>query len=751
MFGLPLLDVGVIVAYFAVIIAIGAWCSRRIKTEEDYFLAGRGFGKLIQTFATFGQGTSADNAVGVTTTTYVNGASGIWSSMLYLFATPFYWLICPWLRRLRLLTMGDFFLERYGSARMAGTYAVIGSIGMMAFIALGFKAMTTTIVAITPKAAVEFNESDRATYDRAVAVHRKEAELKGTLAVALTYEELVELEMLERVAVESPETMDGARLAELRTRAPGRLISHLSEGVLIWLVCLIVLVYAVAGGLEAAFLTDMLQGVFIILLSVILIPFAWSQINAMHGGSGMMDALGTIHARLPEASFDIFGSPHSVDFTWYYILAVSVMATVTVLLQPNGFVANASARDEYAARYGFTVGSFLKRVCTVFWGVFGLAAIVLYSHKVHNSDLVWGYASRDLLGPLNLGLVGLMIAALMAALMSTADCMMLACSSLLTHNLYEPLFPGRGARHYIWAGRAFGAIVLVGSVLIATRFDTILSLMKFIWEFNVMLAPAFWLGMKWRRANRAGAWASIVLAGMSFLVLPFAVPWAMPQLRATPSLLKMTAPEPLTRIYTAREADVIRREGEIAAWENLSDPERPGRKRPEALTLDEPFTENYRPESKSIFWTQGVKPDENGEVTGQGGLTLELVLLDRLGVDLVKNPYALNETIRIMIRTIVPFLIMSLFVFATRPDDRDRVARFYAKMRTKVNADPDKDRQELARSMEDVDRHRDRLLFPNSQWEFYRWHREDTAGFFLAVLAVGGILVLMATLVSLGA
>ena len=88
MFGLAPADLIVIALYFAVMIGIGFWSSRRIKNQEDYFLAGRRFGKLVQTFAAFGQATSADNAVGVTTTTFNNGIAGIWSSLLYLFATP---------------------------------------------------------------------------------------------------------------------------------------------------------------------------------------------------------------------------------------------------------------------------------------------------------------------------------------------------------------------------------------------------------------------------------------------------------------------------------------------------------------------------------------------------------------------------------------------------------------------------------------------------------------------------------------
>jgi len=58
MLGLSLLDILVIILYFAVIIGIGVWSSRRIRSQEDFFLAGRGLGKLVQTFAAFGQATS---------------------------------------------------------------------------------------------------------------------------------------------------------------------------------------------------------------------------------------------------------------------------------------------------------------------------------------------------------------------------------------------------------------------------------------------------------------------------------------------------------------------------------------------------------------------------------------------------------------------------------------------------------------------------------------------------------------------
>ena len=140
MFGLEWIDLVVIALYFAVVIVIGFRAMRNIRSQEDYFLGGRRFGKLVQIFAAFGQGTSADSAVGTTTTTYTNGASGIWSALLFLWGTPIYWLTSPWYRRLRVLTLGDFFEERYGSKRMAAFYSIIASIFLMSFIAIGVKA-----------------------------------------------------------------------------------------------------------------------------------------------------------------------------------------------------------------------------------------------------------------------------------------------------------------------------------------------------------------------------------------------------------------------------------------------------------------------------------------------------------------------------------------------------------------------------------------------------------------------------------
>jgi len=100
------LDFFVLAGYFAVVITIGILCLRRVKAQDDFFMGHRSFGKLLQTFAAFGSGTGANEPIQIGRTTWTSGLSGIWSVLMWLFVTPFYWNLSVWYRRLRHITIG---------------------------------------------------------------------------------------------------------------------------------------------------------------------------------------------------------------------------------------------------------------------------------------------------------------------------------------------------------------------------------------------------------------------------------------------------------------------------------------------------------------------------------------------------------------------------------------------------------------------------------------------------------------------
>ena len=107
-------------------------------------------------------------------------------------------------------------------------------------------------------------------------------------------------------------------------------------------------------------------------------------------------------------------------------------------------------------------------------------------------------------------------------------------------------------------------------------------------------------------------------------------------------------------------------------------------------------------------------------------------------MDMESNPYALNETLRILFRTLVPFGIMIAVSLATRPDPKEVLDKFYAKMRTTVIPDPETDAKEVQLSLQDPHRFDHILVFPKTQFEIYKWQRIDWIGFILSVLGVGG-------------
>jgi Na+/proline symporter len=140
-------DVAALSIYLLALVAIGFWVSRRVKSMEQFVMPRR-FGKVLMITFSFGTGTHADEAVGVTSKTFTNGASGIWYQWLYLFCTPFYWLIAPVMKRFRAITTADIFEARYDKS-IASLYTLIGMFTLLVDMGVMLKAFGSIVHAST--------------------------------------------------------------------------------------------------------------------------------------------------------------------------------------------------------------------------------------------------------------------------------------------------------------------------------------------------------------------------------------------------------------------------------------------------------------------------------------------------------------------------------------------------------------------------------------------------------------------------
>ena len=274
-------------------------------------------------------------------------------------------------------------------------------------------------------------------------------------------------------------------------------------------------IYGIAGGLSAAIITDFVQGILTIVLSFLILPFALWEISRMTGTDPMSGMRATI------ADPEMFGLV-SAEIGLFYIIVISLNGLVGYGTQPHTMGLAAAGKTEMEARVGMTCGMFIKRFCTVAWVLTGLCAVAYYTlrgQQVADVDHVYGLMARDILPAIAPGLVGLFIASMLAAVMSSCDAFMVAGSALFTENvLRKTVVRHSSDRYYMLVGRLVAGTVVAGGVLFAFSLESVVEGLEIFWKVSAMMGLAFWVGLFWRRATSAGAWAGTLVGFAAFLL-----------------------------------------------------------------------------------------------------------------------------------------------------------------------------------------------------------------------------------------
>ena len=289
--------------------------------------------------------------------------------------------------------------------------------------------------------------------------------------------------------------------------ATGNLIS--SDGVVLAMTVAFI-IYSFAGGLIASAYTDFIQSFLIIVLSMMLIPLGLKEV---HGFTGMKEVL-------PAHFFDLINSASGIDTFTIAMLAVNGIVGITA--QPHMISMCATGSTERSGRIGQTFGSLVKRLVTIGWALTGLvvAALVIKNKVVlEDPEMAFGYASRVLLTP---GLTGLMLAAIVAANMSSCSNFMVNTGALFTQNFYKRYInPEAPDRKLLWMGRYSGFLLSILAVFFALSIKNVLFAFLFIETVAAFMGIIFLGGVIWKRANRYGAAASLIVSFSVYYILNF--------------------------------------------------------------------------------------------------------------------------------------------------------------------------------------------------------------------------------------
>ena len=280
--------------------------------------------------------------------------------------------------------------------------------------------------------------------------------------------------------------------------------------VVIGTVC--VVSYTLFGGFLAVAWTDLVQGLMmsaaLVIVPLVALDGGWSELSS------------TLTAKNPEL-LNIWTSVSGEPLT-----AIGIISLVAWGLgyfgQPHilaRFKASRSNKDIKTARRIAVIWTFISMLGAILIGLVGITFVDNnLAGTLEDPEKIFMILVNAVFHPV---VAGILLAAILAAIMSTADSQLLVSSSALAEDFYKQLFNKEATQKQIVnVGRfAVVAISIVALVLALNPESSVLGLVSYAWAgFGAAFGPAILLSLFWRNMNRNGALAGIIVGGITVVV-----------------------------------------------------------------------------------------------------------------------------------------------------------------------------------------------------------------------------------------
>ena len=312
----------------------------------------------------------------------------------------------------------------------------------------------------------------------------------------------------------------------------------------IFIIAFIAIAYSLYGGLAAVAWTDVIQVILLILGGVITTIFA---LKAVTPDSSIISGI----AHVSDVASDKFDMVLSRDNPEYnnlpgiYVLIGGLWVANLYYWGFNQYIIQRTlaAKSITEAQHGIIFAAFLKMLIPFIVVIPGIIAWVLYTEGTPgaaeafelpngtlNNDKAFPWLIRTLLPT---GLKGLVLAALVAAIVSSLASMLNSISTIFTMDIYKPYFKSNAtSKRYVNVGRITAVVVLLIAIAVTPLLSSMDQMFQYIQEYTGMVSPGilavFMMGLFWKKATNKGATWGIVLSipiALAFKVLPFEMPF----------------------------------------------------------------------------------------------------------------------------------------------------------------------------------------------------------------------------------
>ncbi|MBM7609585.1 sodium/proline symporter [Lysinibacillus composti] len=266
-------------------------------------------------------------------------------------------------------------------------------------------------------------------------------------------------------------------------------------------VSLVTVGYTLFGGFLAVSYTDFLQGL-IMFLALILVP----TIGLFFTG-GLGETIDSIKSVDPQ-HFNLFASTATVAG-----VISSVAWGLGYFGQPHiivRFMAIKSVKETKQARRIGIGWMILSLVGAIGTALVGLAYFQQSGQVLEDPETVFIVMGQILFHPF---IAGIMLAAILAAVMSTISSQLIVTSSALIEDMYKALFKKDASdKHYVMAGRLSVLVIAIVAAILGWNPDSsILDLVGFAWAgFGAAFGPTILLALYWRKLTNVGALTGMI-------------------------------------------------------------------------------------------------------------------------------------------------------------------------------------------------------------------------------------------------
>nr|WP_281427510.1 sodium/proline symporter PutP [Mesobacillus maritimus] len=270
----------------------------------------------------------------------------------------------------------------------------------------------------------------------------------------------------------------------------------------------VVVAYTLFGGFLAVSMTDFIQGV-IMFVALILVPIvAFTQVG---GVGATMDEIRSID----PAMLNLFKGTTFIGILSLLAWGLGYFGQPHIIVR---FMAVGSLKQLKSARrigMGWMGVSLIGAMLT---GLAGAAYHSMNGTTLENSETIFIYFADVLFHPY---ITGFLLAAVLAAIMSTISSQLLVTSSSLTEDFYKAFFKRNASdKELVFVGRLAVLIVaIVGVSLSLYPSDTILGLVGYAWAgFGSAFGPVLLLSLYWKRMTKWGALAGMIVGAVTVLI-----------------------------------------------------------------------------------------------------------------------------------------------------------------------------------------------------------------------------------------